>query len=392
MARPNQARLDLGALRHNLGIARALAPRSRLMAVVKANAYGHGAITIARELESLADALAVACIEEAVELREAGITAPILLLQGVFEAAELEIAARSGFWITIDNECQLRWLQQARLDTPLQCWLKVDTGMHRLGVPPELARDFHRQLRHGASALDEVVLSTHLASADELDNAQTPQQLQRFEHACGSLACLRSAANSPGLLAWPQSHYDWVRPGYMLYGNSPFAQAHPKAEPLQPVMTLVSGIISLREFAAGESVGYGGSWTASRPSRIATVTVGYGDGYPRLAPNGTPVLIRGRRAPLAGETGTGRRRDSGRPDPGGLFRPRLLRRLYIQGEWRSQASLPRGPQLPPRHVRRSPPPSGSDVRRQGLLLALLQYGQAPAGDGGGGEGFRYDLQ
>jgi alanine racemase len=300
MARPNQARLDLEALRHNLGVARELTPRSRLMAVVKANAYGHGAITIARELEPLADALAVACIEEAVELREAGINAPILLLQGVFEAAELDIASHCGFWITIDNERQLSWLEHARLDAPLQCWLKVDTGMHRLGVTPERTRDFHQRLQHCVNALDEVVLSTHLASADDLDSAQTPQQLQRFERACDKLACPRSAANSPGLLAWPQSHYDWVRPGYMLYGNSPFAQPHPNAEALRPVMTLVSGIISLREFAAGETVGYGGSWTATRPSRIATVTVGYGDGYPRLAPNGTPVLIRGQRAPLAG--------------------------------------------------------------------------------------------
>ena len=300
MARPNQARLDLGALRHNLGLARELAPRSRLMAVVKANAYGHGAITIASALDPLADALAVACIEEAVALRDAGISSPILLLQGVFEAAELAVAARQDFWVTIDNEQQMHWLEEARLPTPLQCWLKLDTGMHRLGVSPERASHYHQRLKASHNSLDQVVLSTHFASADNLDGAQTAEQLRLFDKACGPLPGPRSAANSPALLAWPQSHYDWVRPGYMLYGNSPFTQDHPNTATLKPVMTLISGIISLRDFAPGESVGYGATWTATRPTRIATVTAGYGDGYPRLAANGTPVLIRGQRAPLAG--------------------------------------------------------------------------------------------
>jgi alanine racemase len=268
MARPNQARLDLAALRHNLGVARGLAPQSKVMAVVKANAYGHGAVTISRQLQSLADALAVASIEEAVELRDAGITAPILLLEGVFEARELGIAAQLGFWVTIDNEWQMRWLEEAVLPEPVHCWLKVDTGMHRLGVPAARTDEFYARIKASGNTGDNPVIYTHFASA--------------------------------GLLAWPDARYDWVRPGYMLYGNSPMAAPHPNAEDLQPVMTLTSAVISVREIAAGEAVGYGANWIAARPSRIATVTIGYGDGYPRVAANGTPVLVNGHRAGLAG--------------------------------------------------------------------------------------------
>jgi alanine racemase len=300
MARPNQARLDLGALRHNLTLARELAPKSKVMAVVKANGYGHGAIAIAKAAEEQVDALAVACLEEALELREAGIAAPILLLEGIFEARELETASAQQLWVTVDNECQLTWLEEARLDSPVKCWLKIDTGMHRLGVDPGRSAEFHQRLTACEAVQNDLVLSTHFASADELGSDQTAEQLQVFEASCDGLAGKRSAANSPGLLGWPASHYDWVRPGYMIYGNSPFAVPQPNADRLRPVMTLTSAVISVRDVPAGESVGYGASWTAERPSRIATVTIGYGDGYPRLAPAGTPVLVNGHLAPLAG--------------------------------------------------------------------------------------------
>ena len=270
------------------------------MAVLNANAYGHGAVTIARELQSRVDALAVACVEEAVELRDAGVDTPILLLEGVFEAKELATAAQLGFWVTVDNEWQMRWLEEAILPEPVHCWLKVDTGMHRLGVPAGRAREFYDRARACASVDANPVIYTHFASADDIHSAQTSEQISLFNQVCDGLPALRSAANSPGLLAWPDARYDWVRPGYMLYGNSPMAEPHTNAETLQPVMTLASAVISVRDVTAGESVGYGANWTATRPSRIATVTVGYGDGYPRLARNGTPVLINGQRAPLAG--------------------------------------------------------------------------------------------
>ena len=300
MARANQARLDLQALRDNFAHARSLAPTAKVMCVVKANGYGHGAVTVARVLAPLADALAVACIEEALELREAGVDAPILLLEGVFEESELALAATYDFWVMIDNQQQLTWLEAAQLPSPLNCWLKVDTGMHRLGVQPDEAGEFHRRLTASHNCAGEVVTCTHFASADELDKPQTSQQLALFEQVTAELPGPRSAANSPGLLGWPASHYEWIRPGYMLYGNSPFAEPHPNTEALKPVMTLCSAVISLRDVAPGESVGYAASWTAERPSRIATVSIGYGDGYPRLAANGTPVLINGQRAPLAG--------------------------------------------------------------------------------------------
>lgn len=300
MARANQARLDLGALRHNLQHARALAPQARAMCVVKANAYGHGALTIARTLEPLADALAVACIEEAMELREGGICAPILLLEGVFEALEWSTASKQGFWVMIDNDQQLSWLEQAELETPVTCWLKIDTGMHRLGFDPAQVSVIHRRLNNCPNRDGELVVCTHFASADNLASDQTHEQIALFEKATAGLPGPRSAANSPALLGWPQSHYDWIRPGYMLYGNSPFTAEHPNTTALRPVMTLTSAVISVRDVAPGEPVGYAASWITQRQSRIATVSIGYGDGYPRLAANGTPVLVNGQRAPLVG--------------------------------------------------------------------------------------------
>lgn len=300
MTRPCLARLDLSALRHNVALARRLAPHSRLMAVVKANAYGHGAVTMARALEQRVDALAVACLEEARELRESGIQLPILLLEGVFAPDEWAEAARLGCWVTVDNSTQLEWLEQNELPVPVNCWLKIDTGMHRLGVEPAQAAGFAARLEATGKLAGAPVLSTHFARADEPDEAMTRDQLTLFEQACHGLPGLRSAANSPGVLAWPDSHLDWIRPGYMLWGDSPFATPHPNGDQLRPVMTLVSSVISVRSIAAGESVGYGASWRAQRPSRIATVTMGYGDGYPRTAANGTPVLVNGLRAPLAG--------------------------------------------------------------------------------------------
>ena len=300
MGRPNQARLDLSALRHNLALVRQLAPRSRVMAVVKANAYGHGAAAIAGALDPLVDALAVASIEEAAELREAGVTRPILLLEGPFEAGELATAARLNFWITVENETQMAWLESARLPAPVRCWLKIDTGMHRLGVAPEAAAAYCERIRTCSACEDDPVLSTHFASADDTGSGQTRQQIDRFEVATDGLPGLRSAANSAGVLAWPAAHYDWVRPGYMLYGNSPMLHPGAADRKLRPVMTLCSAVISLRHVARGETVGYGARWRADRDSLIATATVGYGDGYPRLAADGTQVLVNGHRAPLAG--------------------------------------------------------------------------------------------
>ncbi|MEH6590947.1 MAG: alanine racemase [Halioglobus sp.] len=301
MARPNQARLDLDALRANLAHARSLSPHSKVMAVIKANAYGHGAVAVGHALEASTDAFAVACIEEALELRGAGITAPILLLQGIFETAELALARQHNFWLMIENEWQLQTVEDAVPGAALNCWLKIDTGMHRLGIDTTAASAFYQRLKYSENVTDEIVVCSHFASADDLESDQTRLQIECFEAVTANFDAPRSLSNSPALLGWPASRLEWIRPGYMLYGNSPFGnRAHPSTDALRPVMTLTSSIISVREVATGEPVGYAASWVAKRPSRIATVTIGYGDGYPRLAKNGTPVLIKGQRAPLAG--------------------------------------------------------------------------------------------
>ncbi len=298
MARPSQARLDLNALQHNVAHAQHLAPGAKLMAVVKANAYGHGSLTVARALDGHADAFAVASLEEAALLREGGVQQPVLLLEGVFAPGELDSVAALDLWLTIAGEEQLAWLEEARLPRPLQCWLKVDTGMHRLGVNAHKADALYQRLSACRNSQGTPVLFTHLACADYATSTATSRQLALFDSLTADAP--RSAANSAGLLAWPDSHYNWVRPGYMLYGNSPMLEAHANAAALKPVMTLASAVIALRDIAPGEAVGYGGTWVATRPSRIATVAIGYGDGYPRQAANGTPVLVDGQPASLAG--------------------------------------------------------------------------------------------
>lgn len=294
--RPATATIDLAALRHNLARARALAPRSRTVAVVKANGYGHGAGRLLPALAQ-ADMLGVACIEEALALREAGAPQPVLLMEGAFAADELAACARLGFELAVHDEAQVAMLEAVRPDRGLSVWLKVDTGMHRLGVAPEAARALHARLR-ACAGVATVRPMTHFASADLPDPAPTMAQLARFNAL--DLPGQRSLANSAGLLAWPEAHADWVRPGIMLYGVSPFAGRTGAEHGLRPVMTLSTRLIAIRDVPRGDAVGYAGTWTAARPSRVGTAAIGYGDGYPRHAPSGTLVLVSGRAAPLIG--------------------------------------------------------------------------------------------
>ncbi len=300
MTRPSFARIDLDAIRHNLALAAGLAPKARSLAVIKADAYGHGAVAVARALASSADAFAVAAVEEAQELRAAGIRSPILLLEGPQARDELDQAVADDFWLMITTPEQLQMVEQARPDKPLTVWLKFDTGMHRLGLPLSLAQDAVKQLRALSHIQPEIVLATHLACADEPGHEMTLQQVQAFAAAVGPLDAPLSIANSAGILAWPQTHADWLRPGYLLYGDSPFDAPQANASALRPAMSVFSQVMALRDVPAGASVGYGATWTAARPSRIATVPMGYGDGYPRHAPSGTPVLVADQRAALVG--------------------------------------------------------------------------------------------
>ena len=296
--RPARALIDLQALRHNYQLAREITG-AKALAVIKADAYGHGAVRCAQALEAQADGFAVACIEEALELRAAGIGAPILLLEGFFDASELELIADHNLWTVIHSRWQIEAIERSPLARPLNIWLKMDTGMHRVGLSPqEFQSGYQRLLATGKVA--SIVLMSHFARADELDAATSTEQLAVFQAAREGLNAPVSLRNSPAVLGWPQMPSDWVRPGIMLYGASPFEVPQVQASRLEPVMTLESAIISVRELPAGEPVGYGARFMTDRPTRVGVVAMGYADGYPRLAPTGTPVMVAGQRSRLIG--------------------------------------------------------------------------------------------
>lgn len=288
------------ALRHNLQRLRELAPASKLVAVVKANAYGHGLLETARTLPD-ADAFGVARLEEALRLREGGIHQPILLLEGFFNARDLPLISAQGFQTAVHSPEQLEALEQAELAEPVTVWMKLDTGMHRLGVRPEQANAFYQRLSQCKNVRQPVNVVSHFARADEPESGATEQQLDIFTTFTEGKPGLRSIAASGGILLFPQSHFDWVRPGIILYGVSPLEDKRWGAHfGFQPVMSLTSSLIAVREHKAGEPVGYGGTWISERDTRLGVVAMGYGDGYPRAAPTGTPVLVNGREVPIVG--------------------------------------------------------------------------------------------
>lgn len=290
------ARIDLAALKHNAQIARQSAPASKLWAVIKADAYGHGALPVAAAISAQADGLIVARVSEGLALRAAGHKEPILVLGGFHDGQELEQAYEQQLQLLIHSPVQLQQLQQSGLK--LRCWLKVDSGMHRVGfAPPEVAAA-HRQLQQISG--QEVGLLSHFACADDPADNATAAQLACFNAATAGLIGPRSLANSAAILAHPASHADWNRPGIMLYGGAPLVGQAASTHALKPVMTLASRVVAVRPLAAGEAVGYAASWRSSKATRIAVIAIGYGDGYPRHAPSGTPVLINGQRYPLAG--------------------------------------------------------------------------------------------
>jgi len=293
--RPARALIDLNALRHNYHISRQR-HGNRALAVVKANAYGHGAIACAQALSWDADGYAVAFLEEALALRESGITKPILLLEGVFNAAELLEAAHHGFWLVAHHSAQIEMIVKTNLPASLRVWLKINSGMNRAGFPPGDARRVWRQLI-ASGKVEECGFMSHFARADEPDCDATAQQIRVFDEATRSLPGARSLANSAAILAWPDAHRDWARPGIMLYGADPMPG---EGNGLLPVMTLESQIIAVRDLAAGEALGYGARFVASRPTRVGLVAIGYADGYPRSAPDGVPVAVDNKPATLIG--------------------------------------------------------------------------------------------
>ena len=296
MSRPLVAQINLAALQANLARAREKAPGTQVFAVVKANAYGHGLMRVLPALEQ-ADGLALVELDAAIALRESRYSRRILLIEGFFEERELaEISQRRLAVVVYDAE-QVRMLETAPLTRPLEVFVKVNTGMNRLGFAPADVADVCARLS-SAPGVAALRLMTHLARADEDDGIAEP--LRIFDTACRGLPYPRSIANSAGVIRYADVGGDIVRPGIMLYGASPFPYDTAAMLGLRPVMTLRSRIIAVQELAENETVGYGGAYTATRAHRVGVVACGYADGYPRHAPAGTPILVCGRRAKLAG--------------------------------------------------------------------------------------------
>ncbi|WP_137894729.1 alanine racemase [Ramlibacter sp. 2FC] len=289
MSRPARALIDLAALRHNYRLAHQR-HGGRALAVLKANAYGHGAVRCAQALAPLADGFAVAFLEEALALREAGIRAPILLLEGVFAARDFEAVHRHGLWTVVHHAEQIRMIELSEAPpASLRVWLKLDSGMHRAGFAPQALREAHARLMASGKLDRPPVLMSHFARADEPEVQATRRQLEVFGAATAGLAGETSLCNSAGLLAWPEAHGDWARPGILLYGADPLGGGHG----LRPVMRLSSEVFAVRQLAPGEALGYGGSFVADQPTRVGLVALGYADGYPRSAPTGTPLAVDG---------------------------------------------------------------------------------------------------
>ncbi len=294
-----RAVIDTDALKHNLSVVRLRAPQSKVMAVVKANAYGHGIVPTARALIG-ADAFGVARLPEALALRAAGLAHPIVLLEGVFSRDEIDAAAAHRLEIVVHSFEQLDLLERWRGSRTLRAWIKIDTGMNRLGFRLDDFALALQRLRACTALRDAPRLMTHLACADAIDDARTNTQIARFRKIADVLRLERSIANSAGLLAWPDARVEWVRPGLMLYGIAPFSAQMGAELGLRAAMTLATRLIAIRNVAIGEQAGYGGTWQATRESRIGIAAIGYGDGYPRQLRSGAPVRVRNRELKIAG--------------------------------------------------------------------------------------------
>ncbi len=300
MPRRTRARIDLAALRANFRRARQLAPEARSMAVVKADGYGHGLEQVATTLAPLSETLAVATLDEAERIRACGIDAPVVLLEGVHEPGDWSVCFSQGFEPVIHSEHQFRGADRFSAANALPVWLKCNTGMNRLGVGPDEVDAFISRIQR-LSGLRLCGLMTHYACADDLDDPTTGIQAARLrEIVAAHPGLITSAANSAAHFHEASHHFDLTRPGIMLYGGTPLLGRRGPDLGLRPVMKLESTVIAVRDIVAGESVGYGGTWTAPQATRMGIVEIGYGDGYPRHAPNGTPVAVNGVRCPLIG--------------------------------------------------------------------------------------------
>ena len=286
------AEINLDHIRHNFSQVKSLSPNASIMVMLKANAYGHGAVEIAQTLVD-AQAFGVANIDEAIELREAGITQAIVVMTGFLTAEEYASIKAYELDCIVHDVYQLSYIEKFGLAKRSRLWLKIDTGLHRLGFTPVTFMQSFNQLKSIGIQPEQCIVMTHMACADELTSEMSVAQWQQFKTITDELPCMRSVTNSAALLNHPDMHCDWVRVGFTIYGGSALPQRSANSLGLRPAMTLRSRVIATKQVRAGESVGYGKTWIAESTTTVAVVAIGYGDGYPRRAPSGTPVLIEG---------------------------------------------------------------------------------------------------
>ncbi|NOY17442.1 MAG: alanine racemase, partial [Gammaproteobacteria bacterium] len=298
MTRPAHVSIDVDALQHNFNQVRRLAPESRKMPIVKANAYGHGLLMCCTALKQ-ADSFGLLDIKDAISLRKAGFLHPICLLEGFFSNDEIPLIAENKLEPVIHSDWQLDILDGTQQELGLVVWLKIDTGMQRLGFVPEKFKSVLMRLS-AMKCVRKVSVMSHLADADRRESQKTGQQLKKFLTLTEATGLERSMANSAAILAHPDCYLDWVRPGIMLYGSSPFVDLPASSLSLKPVMSLRSEIISIKDCQKGDAVGYGSSWHCPEEMKVGVVACGYGDGYPRHAPSGTPIMVAGKKTQLIG--------------------------------------------------------------------------------------------
>lgn len=294
------AHIDLSAIRHNYKIIKQRTPNSKILAVVKSNAYGHGITPITKTLNPLVDAFAVAWLDEAIEIFENNIKKPILLLKGFITPKELQLISSLKFNTVIHNFHQIELIEKTPLTHPLNIWLKIDTGMHRLGFQPQEFIEVYQRLINNPKIATPIRLMSHFASAEDVNNKENNKQLEIFNNISENFSIEKTIANSAALWSKPEAQFDWVRPGILLYGASPFSDKNGLDLGLKPAMTLTSQLLTIQSLKKGNKIGYNGTWTCPEDMPIGLVNLGYGDGYPRHAEIGTPVLINSCRCPIVG--------------------------------------------------------------------------------------------
>ncbi len=294
------AEIDLNALRHNFMQMKQKVGDTKVMSMVKADAYGHGLLPVVSALKNLTDAFGVHSFETAMTIRAHHPSVHIILLSGVLDLSAAKAAQSHHFDLVLHNFAQVRMLEDLPSHTPVRVWVKINTGMHRLGFPVEQVSRVYEQLQLLEQVKQPYYWMTHFSESSNIASQETNKQLARFTAAVGCYPGEKSAANSAAILAWPNSYYEWVRPGKMLYGGSPLDHQSAQEQQLLPVMTLKSRVIAFQHVKKGDCLGYDRTWMCERDSDIAIISIGYGDGYPRSAAFGTPVLIQGKRYPVVG--------------------------------------------------------------------------------------------